>query len=125
MQGEKSRTRRAMIDKEFTDLHNILSRADNDGVSGRTTKHAIYWKRYGISAIVKFQFHLVAQIDDSTQITHQHIRMPDHFPNALKARLNWSKNVSDKRDSPWQMVLGSINLVYCVLCTVLSWLMAR
>ena len=87
-QGAKSRTRRAMIDHEFTDLHGILSWADNDGDGGHTTKHASYCERYGISAIVKFQFHLMAQIDDSTQVTLQHIRVHDHFPNALKTRLN-------------------------------------
>ena len=121
-QGAKSRTRRAMIDHEFTDLHDILSRADNDGDGGRTTKHASYWKRYGISAIVKFQFHLMARIDDSTQVTLQHILVHDHFSNVLKTRLNWSKNVSDERDAPWQIVLGSINPVYCVLCSLGLWL---
>ena len=122
-QGAKSRTRRAMIDQDFTNLHDFLSRADNDDDgAGRTTRHASYWKRYGTSAIVKFQFHLMARIDDSTQVTLQHIRVHDHFPNALKTRLNWSKNVSDKRDAPWQIVLGSINPVYCVLCSLGLWL---
>ena len=33
------------------------------------------------------------------------------FPNVLKTRLNWSKNVNDNRDAPWQVVLGSMDPV--------------
>jgi hypothetical protein len=52
----------------------------------------------------------------------EHIRVHDTFPNALKTRLNWSKNVEDERDAPWQIVLGAMNPVYCVLCSLGLWL---
>jgi hypothetical protein len=32
------------------------------------------------------------------------------------------KNVNDDRDAPWQIVLGSINPVYCVLSSLALWL---
>ena len=41
--------------------------------------------------------------------------MHDKFSHSLKVRLNWSKNVNDERDAPFQLVLGSMNHIYCVL----------
>jgi hypothetical protein len=46
----------------------------------------------------------------------------DSFPNALTTRLNWSKNVNDERDAPWQVVLGSMDPVFCVILSLGLWL---
>jgi hypothetical protein len=53
-QGAKSMTRRPMVGKEFQNMHKILREAGGNGK--RTTTHASLWKRYGISAMVNFQF---------------------------------------------------------------------
>ena len=101
-------------------MHNILREANSNGE--RTTTPASSWKRYGISAMVNFQLHLIARIDDSTQVILEHICGHDKSAHALKARLNWSKNVQDKRDAPFQIVLGSLNPMNCVLCSLALWL---
>ena len=45
--------------------------------------------------------------------------MHDKFAHALKARLNWSKNVRHKRDASFQFVLGLLNpTMYCVLSSL-------
>jgi hypothetical protein len=72
--------------------------------------------------MVNFQFHLIACVDDSTQLVLEHIRVHDSFPSALKTRLNWSKNVDNKQDAPRQIVLGLLNPVYCVLSSLPLWL---
>ena len=115
-------TRRPLLGQEFVVLHDLLNR--NVLSVGRRGEgaHDVFWKRYGISAMVNFQFHLIARVDDSTQLVLEHIRVHDTFSNALKTRLNWSKNVDDERDAPWQIVLGSLNPVYCVLCSLALWL---
>ncbi|KAI2492284.1 hypothetical protein MHU86_22256 [Fragilaria crotonensis] len=118
-QGAESKTKRPMVGAEFVAMHDILKKG---AASGRTTTHATYWQRYGIGAMVNFQFHLIARVDDSTQVVLEHIRVHDSFPHALKTRLNWSKNVQDERDAPWQIVLGALNPVYCVLCSLGLWL---
>ena len=79
-------------------------------------------EKYGISAMVNFQFHLIARVDDTTKLVREHIRVHDNFPNCLKTRLNWSKNVNDERNAPWQIVLESISPVYCVLSLLALWL---
>ena len=58
-------------------------------------------------ALTIFQFQLLARIDDRTQVLVENIRVHDSFFNALKTRLNWSKNVTEERDAPWQIILGS------------------
>ena len=37
-------------------------------------------------------------------------------------RLNWSKNVREERDSPWQLILPSMNSTYCVYLHLAIWL---
>jgi hypothetical protein len=46
----------------------------------------------------------------------------DRFDFLLKTKLNWSKNVNEERDAPWQAVVGSINPIYCVHISVALWL---
>jgi hypothetical protein len=66
-------------------------------------------------ALVNFQFHMIARIDDMTQVIMDRIRVHDNFDNALKTRRNWSKNVHDERYAPWQIILESMDPVFCVL----------
>jgi hypothetical protein len=40
----------------------------------------------------------------------------------LKTKLNWSKNVRDERDAPWQIILGAMDTTYCVLVSTAIWL---
>jgi hypothetical protein len=63
--------------------------------------HVLLWKRYGVSTMVNFQFHMIARIDDSTQVILEHIHVHEKFAHAVKARLNWSKNVQDKHYAPF------------------------
>ena len=121
-QGVDSQTRRPMRSQEFVAMHDLLNRNVLSAGRRGDGAHDVFWKRYGISAMTNFQFHLIARVDDSTQLILEHIRVHDSFPNALKTRLNWSKNVDDERDAPWQIVLGSLNPVYCVLCSLALWL---
>jgi hypothetical protein len=73
-------------------------------------------------AFINFQFHLIARIDDTTQVILDHIRVHDSFENAFKTKLNWSKYVRDERDAPWQVILGSMNPVFCVYNSLGLWL---
>ena len=48
--------------------------------------------------------------------------MNDSLSNALKTRLNGSKNVNDECDAPGQVVLGSLDQVFCVILSLGLWL---
>jgi hypothetical protein len=40
----------------------------------------------------------------------------------LKTIMNWSKNVQEERDAPFQIVLGCMDTLYCVLMSLVFWL---
>jgi hypothetical protein len=113
-QGADSQTRRPMQEKEFRRLHEVFK-------SFGGSHSSMIWK-FGMPALINFQFHMIARIDDTTQVIMDHIRVHDNFENALKTKLNWSKNVQDERDAPWQIVLGTMNPVFCVFISLGLWL---
>jgi hypothetical protein len=77
----------------------------------------------GIVALIAFQFHLLACVDNECQWTTEHLRLHNCFPDqALWVKLHWSKICNDERDAPWQIMLGSMSTYYCVLITVGIWL---
>jgi hypothetical protein len=110
-QGVLSKAKRPVTEDEFRRMQNIL----------QNHKSNIIW-RYGLYALTNFQFHLLARIDDTTQVLVENIRVHDSFCNALKTRLNWSKNVTEERDAPWQIILGSMDTVFCVLASLSLWM---
>jgi hypothetical protein len=69
-QGVAPQSRRSMTEQEFRLLHSVLRKygTDND----------IIW-RFGVPALVNYQFHLIARIDDATQILMDHIRITIRF----------------------------------------------
>ena len=66
---------------------------------------------------------MISRIDDSAQvILDHHVCVHDKFSHSLKGRLNWSTNVNNELDAQFQIVLGSMNHIYCVLWTLALWL---
>ena len=80
----------------------------------RDVGNSMLWQ-YGMSALINFQFHVIGRIDDTTQVLIDHLRVHDLFSN-------WSKNVGDERDAPWQIILGSMDTTYCVLVSLAIWM---
>ena len=78
--------------------------------------------RCGLHAITNFQFAMLARIDDTTQVLLDSIQIHDNSCNVLKTRKNWSKNVQDERDAPFQIDLGCMDTLYCVLTGLALWL---
>ncbi len=111
-QGVLSQAKRPLTEEEFRRMQHILQNHN---------KSNMIW-RYGLYALTNFQFHLLARIDDTTQVLVENIRVHDSFCNALKTRMNWSKNVTEERDAPWQIILGSMDTAFCVLASLSLWM---
>ena len=77
---------------------------------------------YGVPASMCLQFHMIARIDDTMHITMENVRKSPMFSFLLQVKLNWSKNVREERDSPWQIMLPSMNPLYCVYINLAIWL---
>jgi hypothetical protein len=110
-QGVPSQARRPLKESEYRSAI-ILARASND--------HLV---RYGLPALMALQLALIARVDDATQWKKDHFKAHSSFPTfAAQARLNWSKNVNEERDAPWQILIGSMDPHFCVLLNVGLWL---
>jgi hypothetical protein len=107
--------RRALTEKEFRMLHQVFK------TQSPPSKHLELTWKFGMPAFLNYQFHLIARIDNTTQVTIDNIRVYDKFSNCLKTKLNWSKNGQEERDAPWQM-MGSMDSEYCVLVSIGLWL---
>jgi hypothetical protein len=92
-------------------LHDIIP-LNNSNTNIRDDLQLI-WK-FGMPAFLNYQFHLIARIDNTTQVTIDNIYVHNEISNCLKTKLSWSKNVQEERDVPWQMMMGSMHSDYCV-----------
>ena len=71
---------------------------------------------------MNYQYHMIARIDDTCQIKMTNLKIHTNFNFALKVKLNWSKNVREHRDAPWQTVLPSADQQYCLHLSTALWL---
>jgi len=47
--------------------------------------------KFGIPALNNLQYHLIAKIDDTTQIKMENVKAHPTFDFCVKVKLNWSK----------------------------------
>eukprot|EP00536_Pseudo-nitzschia_multiseries_P010627 jgi/Psemu1/26577/gm1.26577_g len=66
-------------------------------------------------AMLKFQLHLIARMDDTAHVQKKNLQKSLQFPQYLCIRLKWCKNAQDERNCPQQLLIGSMNAKYCVL----------
>jgi hypothetical protein len=72
-------------------------------------------KQFMVPAVIKFQFSMIARIDDTCHFMENDLKRHPKFPFALCAKLKWSKNAFDERDIAEQILLGAMNRLYCIL----------
>jgi hypothetical protein len=100
-QGAPSQARRALLAAEYESIIRIL-RSSNDNVH-----------RYLCPAFHIIQFNMIARVDDTAHIRLESIVSHHDHAYCLLARMNWSKNVNEERDAPWQIMFGAMNSLYC------------
>lgn len=105
--GKKSNANRPFEREEFEAAVDMIHRA-----TGNTPL-----ENWLFLLVLLFQCHFIGRIDDAFKSKKEWFKAhpegewgPDFF-----ARLPWSKNVQDKRDSPYQLVLGGDYWKLCVL----------
>ena len=110
-QGKASEARKPFLEREYEQV--ITRMKMNENVEARLF----------LSTIFIFQLCMIARIDDSAKLRHDDIKMNDQYPNfSILAKLCWSKNVSEERDAPDQILIGAMNTCYCVILALSTWL---
>ena len=117
-QGVSSKARRALTHEEFKATISTI-KAHNRTQDGEST--SVIWN-YGVPASMCLQFHVISRIDDTMHIKMENLRKSNTFSFLLQVRLNWSKNVREERDAPWQILLPAMNSQYCVYINIALWL---
>ena len=113
-QGKESTARRPMDSAEYCLTHQQF----------RLQESII--RKYGIPAFDAVQFSLISRVDDTSQLIVDHFKRHDRFPDkCLKTKLNWSKNVLEEREAPWQCLIGAMDPKYCVFLNVSLFLEAH
>ena len=102
-QGKKSSARRPLEPAEFVSTLSILNES-------RDLK-----KKYMVPTALRFQFHMVARLDDICRFEEVDLKPNPQFPFTLYAKMCWSKNVLEERDAPDQIVIGAMDAGYCIL----------
>ena len=70
--------------------------------------------------MMKLQVHIIGRTDDITNIRADSLKSHSRFHFCLQIKLNWSKNVMEERNCPWQILLGSADVDFCVLLGTLT-----
>ena len=112
-QGVASQARRPIRGPEYKRIVQILKEeSEEDNIM----------MKYGIPAMMNYQFHLISRIDCACQALVENLQPTPIFSFALKTRLRWSKNVLEERQAPWQIMLASMDHVYCNHISLALWL---
>ena len=73
---------------------------------------------------MKFQYNLIAHIDDAANFETNNREPNEEFPFALLCQMCWSKNVLEECDAPDQNLLGAMDTNFCILLALSIYLEA-
>jgi hypothetical protein len=122
--GKDSQARDPLNDSGFQHLLQVLKEDRKDDKKKGLSR--VYIRKYGFPAMLCYQFAMIGRVDDCTQLLSEALQVHDKFPSyALKTQISWSKNVTDERDAPFQMLVGSLLTVYCAFVNLGIWLEIR
>jgi len=66
---------------------------------------------------------MIGRVDDAAKFRETDLKAYPPFPDYdITARLPWSKNVTDERDAPQQVLFGAMDTRYDTLCNMTLWL---
>eukprot|EP00957_Ditylum_brightwellii_P044547 3378438-Ditylum_brightwellii.AAC.2 len=72
--------------------------------------------------MLKFQFHLIARLDDTCHVKREILKHCLQFPFAILVQICWLKNIKEEQDVPEQIILGAMDACYCVLLALSAYL---
>ena len=72
-------------------------------------------ERFVLASYFIFQYNLIARVDDVAKFQMADITPNLEYDFILQSKMGWSKNVTEERDAPDQVLLGAMDLHYCVI----------
>ncbi|CAB9524937.1 expressed unknown protein [Seminavis robusta] len=95
----------------------------------RKVVHELYGKGSFESTIrtacmLKQQVHLITRTDDISKLKYSDYKPHPDFPFALSCKVHWSKNISEERQCPDQIILGSMDTDFCAMLGLANYMEA-
>jgi hypothetical protein len=107
-QGAESNAVRAI---EFVELLSLLEIFRED-----TTKGPM------LCCVIALQWQLIARIDDMMKLNFNNLSNNVQYNFTILGKLRWSKNISEERDAPEQIMLGSMCSSICPILNLAIYL---
>ena len=85
-------------------------------------------KRLFAATVYCMQYNLGGRVDDVSKAETMNLspnKDMAHHNLSIIMKLPWSKNVTTKRQAPWQILIGAANCHYCVLLGIAVYCVAR
>ena len=101
-EGVQSSARRPLEYKEYLNILKILRNESG-------------WKKQRAMSTLTLQWQLIARIDDLMKLKYRDLGAHIQHDFALTCKMRWSKNITEEREAPEQILLGSLNPNMCVL----------
>eukprot|EP00978_Attheya_sp_CCMP212_P033766 scaffold137905_cov53-Attheya_sp.AAC.1 len=70
--------------------------------------------KLGIPCLFKFAYHFIARLDDTCKLRRSKLQRNARVPDTLRAKLQWAKNTRTEKECPWQIIFGSMCIMYCL-----------
>ena len=112
-QGVQSSATRPIEYQELMSLLKIL-RTEQDAEKG-----------YMVCCVICLQWHLIARIDDMMKFQLNNLMFNVQHPFTMLSKLRWSKNISEEREAPEQLILGSMEPLLCPILNLAIYLELR
>ncbi|KAL8019420.1 putative DNA breaking-rejoining enzyme, catalytic core, integrase-like, catalytic domain superfamily [Plasmopara halstedii] len=68
-----------------------------------------------VCSVFTLQWHLITRIDDMMKLRFDNLAPNIQHSGTLQCQMRWSKNISEERDAPEQILLGSMDPSICPL----------
>ncbi|CAB9525594.1 unknown protein [Seminavis robusta] len=111
--SRKSRKRRLNTAEE------VLCHQGFDGKEYRSFESTIR-----TACMLKQQVHLITRTDDISKLKYSDYKPHPDFPFALSCKVHWSKNISEERQCPDQIILGSMDTDFCAMLGLANYMEA-
>ena len=110
-EGSESNARRPIEYQEFLELLTL----NGNETGGKSVTLMV-------GSVLTLQWHLIARIDDMMKLKFENISINVQHPHTLLCQMRWSKNISDERDAPEQIIVGSMDPRVCPLLNLAIYL---
>jgi hypothetical protein len=75
-----------------------------------------------LSAVFCLQWQIIGRIDDVMKLAKSTVLFNRREPSTLCVKMSWSKNITEERESPTQILFGAMDPLICPLLNLAAWL---